>query len=94
MHITLYRFTNLTLNQKCSYNFVVRREHVNNHTLFRDIKENILGFSNWEIDDFVIGEPDDVTFPSVEIRGDNVILIPMSQDETVLTGYLDGMSIN
>ena len=83
----------MTLDQHCSYSFVVRREHADTATLYLDIKENILGFTNWENGDWIIGEPDDYMFPIVEIRGDSVVITYNTQDDTVLTEVMGHLSV-
>jgi hypothetical protein len=83
----------MTLDEQCSYSFVVRREHSTTATLYLDIKENILGFSNWEQDDWLIGEPDDDLFPIVEIRGNDVRFTYNTQDDTVLTEVMEHLSV-
>lgn len=93
--ITFYSFFNYILEEEFKFVFLIRREHLCDHVLIKEIRREICS-SNWDEEHHIIGEPKDPSFPIIEFSCDSIKIIEktcFAYTPNALSFQLDSMKI-
>lgn len=93
--ITFYSFYNSCLEEEFKFLFIIRRESLHDNVLIESIRQEIYS-SKWDKEHYIIGEPQDPSFPIIEFIDNSIKLIERSHcnyNENTLSFHLDSMKI-
>lgn len=90
--ITVYTFTNLTIEEDYPYRFIVRSNEFTSGRcdVMEDILLEILNTSEWVADDHIMGHPHCAFYPVVEVYCADIKYITIEDD---IMGRLNAMKV-